>query len=111
MCSDRGQGPGELEALTRMGVPHRIGWGHSWLSLAGPELGAEIEIKLLFIKCWPFGDTCYRSYGLPSCIITRDNNPTSYEVLTLGSVLGWSLGTGFLDWSLCTGAGLLGWLM
>ena len=79
MCSDRGQGPGELEALTRMGVPHRIGWGHSWLSLAGPELGAEIEIKLLFIKCWPFGDTCYRSYGLPSCIITRDNNPTSYE--------------------------------
>lgn len=36
---------GEPEALTRMGVPHRIGWGHTWLSQAGPELGAETKIR------------------------------------------------------------------
>ena len=39
------KGLGELEALTRMGVPHRIGWGHTWLSLAGPELGVETKIR------------------------------------------------------------------
>ena len=39
------KGLGELEALARMGVPHRIGWGHTWLSLAGPELGVETKIR------------------------------------------------------------------
>ena len=58
MCSDGGQGPGGARGTNQNGVPQRIGWGHTWLSLAGPELGAETEIKLLFIKCWPFGDTC-----------------------------------------------------
>lgn len=43
------KGLGELEALTRKGVPHRIGWVHTWLSLADPELGAETKIKLLVI--------------------------------------------------------------
>ena len=36
---------GELDALTRMGVPHGIGWGHTWLSLAGPELEAETKLR------------------------------------------------------------------
>lgn len=43
------KGLGELEALTRKGVPRRIGWVHTWLSLADPELGAETKIKLLVI--------------------------------------------------------------
>ena len=45
LCWRTPKGLGELEALTRMGVPHRIGWGHTWLSLAGPELGVETKIR------------------------------------------------------------------
>ena len=39
------KGLGDLQALTRMGVPHGIGWGHTWLSLAGPELEAETKLR------------------------------------------------------------------
>lgn len=39
------EGLGDLQALTIMGAPHGIGWGHTWLSLAGPELEAGTKLS------------------------------------------------------------------
>ena len=39
------KGLGYLQALTRIGTPHGIGWGHTWLSLACPELEAETKLR------------------------------------------------------------------